>query len=112
MSITTDAKLTFGPNTAVIKRKCQEQLYFFSKLRSLDVSTHVLQTFYKYDIERSVIFDFFIWYSGLSVAHRNIRTFIHTYTFLVTFVPIMHIVRGSATACELMQDQRTDFVCF
>jgi len=66
-----DAKLTFDSNTAVINRKCYKKLHLSRKLSSLDIGIHVFQIFYKNNIERSVIFDFFVMYGGGSVVHRN-----------------------------------------
>ena len=40
-----DEKLNFTANTGFIHSKCQSRMYFLQKVRNIDVSTSVLQTF-------------------------------------------------------------------
>ena len=66
-----DNKLNFNSNTDLINSKCQQRLYFLRKLRSLDVSTSVLRTFYCSFIESVLTCSFICFYGGLSVQNKN-----------------------------------------
>ena len=66
-----DNKLNFNANTDLINSKCQQRLYFLRKLRSLDVNTSVLRTFYRSFIESVITFSFICFYGGLSVQNKT-----------------------------------------
>jgi hypothetical protein len=67
-----DSKLNFSSNTPVIHKKYQSRIYCLQKLRSLNVNSNILQTFYTSFIESLLTFSFICWYGGLCVKSKNV----------------------------------------
>ena len=67
-----DEKLNFNANTQAIHKKCQSRIYCLQKLRNLQVSGNILQTFYTSFIESLLTFSFICWYGGLCVKNKRV----------------------------------------
>jgi hypothetical protein len=67
-----DSSLNFTANTNLINKKCQSRIYCLQKLRSLQVTSKVLQGFYRCFIESVLTFSFICWYGGLRVKNKSV----------------------------------------
>ena len=69
LGVEIDNKLTFKENTSLILKKVQPRLYCLNKLRSFNVSTDILQSFYTATISSVVLYGAVCW--GGNVAERE-----------------------------------------
>ena len=67
-----DNKLNFNKNADFIHKRCQPKIFCLQKLRSLNVSTAALRTFYRCCIESVLTFLFLCWFRGLNVKSKNV----------------------------------------
>ena len=65
-------KLNFNKNTDFIHKRSQPRIFCLQKLRSLNVSSAVLRTFYRSCIESILTFSFLGWFGGLNVKSKNV----------------------------------------
>ena len=66
-----DDKLTFEQNLDVVCAKAHQRMYFYLKLRSLDVDTTFMRMFYSSFIESVLTFSFICWFGSLTLKNRN-----------------------------------------
>lgn len=66
-----DNKLSFAKNAEVILKKCRQRMYMLYQLRSLMVSSKIMEQCYHAFIESILTFSFVCWFRTLSVKSRN-----------------------------------------
>ena len=66
-----DSKLNWRVNTENLYNKCQQRLHLMRKLRSFNVNTTVMSTFYVAFIQSILTFSFHCWYGSLSVQQKT-----------------------------------------
>ena len=66
-----DNRLKFDVSTDLTHKKCQSRVFCLQKLRHLNVSDEILQTFYRSFIESVLTFSFLCWFGGLNVKCKN-----------------------------------------
>ena len=66
-----DNKLSFAKNAEVVLKKCRQRMYMLYQLRSLMVSSKIMEQCYHAFIESILTFSFVCWFRTLSVKSRN-----------------------------------------
>jgi len=66
-----DDKLSFSCHVDMVHKKAQQRLFLLRKLRSFDVSAHILQMVYQALIESILSFNIVTWFSHLNVREKN-----------------------------------------
>ena len=67
-----DNKRSFTSNTNFVHKKCQSRIYCLQKLRNIQVSPKILQSFYRCFIESILALSSVCWYGSLSVKNKNV----------------------------------------
>jgi hypothetical protein len=66
-----DNKLTFSKNADAIHKKCKQRMYILYQLRSLMVSSKIIQQCYHAFVESVLTFSFICWFRTLNVKSKN-----------------------------------------
>ena len=66
-----DNKLNWNANTTNVYNKCQQRLFFLRKLRSFQVETRIMFSYYKCFIQSVLTFSLQAWFGSLTLRNRN-----------------------------------------